>query len=71
MQDDELNGFIKSHEGKSRDALLEELTDMTRQQKLTGEMSNTKMEEIYELLYPMLSPAQREKMLEVIARLKE
>ena len=50
---------------------LEELKRMTREQEQAGEMSPTRMEEIYSTLSPFLSESQREKMREVIRRLKE
>ncbi len=50
---------------------MEELKRMTREQEQAGEMSPTRMEEIYSTLFPFLSESQREKMREVIRRLKE
>ena len=47
------------------------LRHMTKEQEQAGEMSPTRMEEIYSTLSPFLSERQREKMREVIRRLKE
>ena len=49
---------------------MDELKRMTREQEQTGEMSPTRMEEIYATLSPFLSESQRAKMREVIRRLK-
>ncbi len=50
---------------------MDELKRMTKEQEQTGEMSPTRMEEIYATLSPFLTEKQREKMREVIRRLKE
>lgn len=50
---------------------MDELKRMTREQEQSGEMNPTRMEEIYQTLSPFLSERQREKMQEVIRRLKE
>ena len=61
---------VDSLRGKSRQDLLNALTDATKQARAAGELDNTRMEEIYALLSPMLTEAQRQKMREVIAGLK-
>ena len=50
---------------------MDELRRMTKEQEQAGEMSPTRMEEIYATLSPFLTEKQREKMREVIRRLKE
>ncbi len=65
-----IQDFYDMQQGKDRDELMDTLESMTREQRASGEMNNSKMEEIYELLYPMLSEPQRTKMQEVIRRLK-
>ena len=50
---------------------MDELKRMTKEQEQAGEMSPTRMEEIYQTLSPFLTEKQREKMREVIRRLKE
>ena len=50
---------------------MDELKRMTKEQEQSGEMSPTRMEEIYRTLSPFLTEHQREKMREVIRRLKE
>ena len=70
MTYEEMQGFIAKNKGKSREELMGTLQHMVREQQARGELSPTKMEEIYQMLSPMLSPAQKEKMREVIARLK-
>lgn len=56
--------------GKGKEELMQTLVTMTAEQQKTGEMTDTKMEEIYRMLSPMLTEQQRQKMLEVIRRLK-
>ena len=62
--------FLKDRQNSTEEALMAELTRMTREQEQAGEMSPTRMEEIYSTLSPFLSERQREKMREAIRRLK-
>ena len=71
MTQEEVERFLTARKGSSEDALMEELKRMTREQEQAGEMSSTRMEEIYATLSPFLTEKQREKMREVIRRLKE
>ena len=71
MTPEEMEKFVNDRQNSGEDALLDELKRMTREQEQAGEMSPTRMEEIYRSLSPFLSEAQREKMREVIRRLKE
>ena len=63
--------FLQERQSTGEDALMDELKRMTKEQEQTGEMSPTRMEEIYATLSPFLTDRQREKMREVIRRLKE
>ena len=63
--------FLQERQSSGEDALMDELKRMTKEQEQAGEMSPTRMEEIYQTLSPFLSERQREKMREVIRRLKE
>ena len=67
---EEMERFLKDRQNSTEEALMAELTRMTREQEQAGEMSPTRMEEIYSTLSPFLSELQREKMREVIRRLK-
>ena len=71
MTPEEMERFLNARKDSSEDALMDELKRMTREQEQSGEMSPTRMEEIYATLSPFLSETQREKMREVIRRLKE
>ena len=62
---------MQQRQNSGEDALMDELKRMTREQEQAGEMSPTRMEEIYQTLSPFLTDRQREKMREVIRRLKE
>ena len=70
MTPEEMERFLQERQNSGEDALMDELTRMTREQERTGEMSPTRMEQIYDALSPFLSERQREKMQEVIRRLK-
>ncbi len=70
MTPEEMERFLQERQSSTEDALMDELKRMTREQEQTGEMSPTRMEEIYATLSPFLSEAQRAKMREVIRRLK-
>ena len=63
--------FLQQRQNSGEDALMDELKRMTKEQEQAGEMSPTRMEEIYQTLSPFLTDRQREKMQEVIRRLKE
>ena len=68
---EEMERFLQERQSSGEDALMDELKRMTKEQEQTGEMSPTRMEEIYATLSPFLTDRQREKMREVIRRLKE
>ena len=65
----DLNEQYAALRGQSSDELMKTLLQMTAAQKQTGELNETKMEEIYRMLSPFLSEAQRTRMQEIIARL--
>ena len=71
MTPEEMERFLNQRQNSGEDALMDELKRMTKEQEQTGEMSSTRMEEIYQTLSPFLTDRQREKMREVIRRLKE
>ncbi|MBR3037096.1 MAG: hypothetical protein IKI52_00185 [Clostridia bacterium] len=64
-----LNDQYESYRGKSGDELMQTLLKLTAEQKQTGELNESKMEEIYRLLAPMLSERQKARMREIIDRL--
>ena len=64
-----LNDQYEAYRGQSSDELMETLLKLTAEQKQTGEMSESKMEEIYRMLAPMLSERQKARMREIIDRL--
>ena len=64
-----LNDQYETYRKQSGDELMETLLKLTAEQKKTGEMSESKMEEIYRLLAPMLSERQKARMREIIDRL--
>ncbi|MBQ6078315.1 MAG: hypothetical protein IJK88_09455 [Clostridia bacterium] len=64
-----LNDQYESYRGKSGDELMQTLLKLTAEQKQTGELNESKMEEIYRMLAPMLSERQKARMREIIDRL--
>ena len=50
MTPEEMEKFVKDRQNSGEDALLDELKRMTREQEQAGEMSPTRMEEIYSTL---------------------
>ena len=64
-----LNDQYEAYRNQTSDELMETLLKLTAEQKQTGEMSESKMEEIYRMLAPMLSERQKARMREIIARL--
>ena len=71
MTPEEMERFLQQRQNSGEDALMDELKRMTKEQEQASEMSPTRMEEIYSTLSPFLTDRQREKMREVIRRLKE
>ena len=71
MTPEEMERFLQERQNSGEDALMDERKRMTKEQEQAGEMSSTRMEEIYATLSPFLTEKQREKMREVIRRLKE
>ena len=65
----DLNKEYEAYRNQSSDELMETLLRLTAEQKQSGEMSESKMEEIYRMLAPMLSESQKTRMREIIARL--
>lgn len=61
---------VESLQGKSQSELFGALSEVTKQERAAGNLSDTRMEEIYEKLAPLLTEAQRQRMRDVIARLK-
>ena len=64
-----LNDQYETYRKQSGDELMETLLKLTADQKKNGEMSESKMEEIYRMLAPMLSERQKARMREIIDRL--
>ena len=64
-----MNDQYEAYRRQTGDELMETLLKLTAEQKRTGEMNESKMEEIYRMLSPMLSEAQKARMREIIARL--
>ena len=67
----DLNQEYETYRNQTGDELFETLLRLTAEQKQTGEMSESKMEEIYRMLSPMLSESQKARMREIIARLNK
>ncbi|MBQ2769841.1 MAG: hypothetical protein IJF41_01195 [Clostridia bacterium] len=62
---------VEAYRDQSEEELLNTLAEMTDEEKKAGRLNNTKLDEIYEMLYPYLTEKQRSKMEQVLARLKE
>lgn len=65
----DLNKQYEQYKNRTSDELMETLLKLTAEQKQTGELSESKMEEIYRMVSPMLSESQRARMREIIDRL--
>ncbi len=70
MKREDMEKFMEERSGRTEEELMAELQAMTRSQQDRGELNETKMEEIYRLLSPMLSEKQKDKFRQVIARLR-
>lgn len=69
--DQDYQDVVDAYRGQSEEELLNTLAEMTDEEKKAGRLNNTKLDEIYEMLYPYLTEKQRSKMEQVLARLKE
>ena len=69
--DIDLTDAIGAYKDASEEELMETLCTMTAKERANGSLDNTKLDEIYEMLYPYLTDAQRAKMEQVLTRLKE
>ena len=65
----DLHEQYEAYRRQTGDELMETLLKLTAEQKQTGEMNESKMEEIYRMLAPMLSERQKARMREIIDRL--
>ena len=65
----DLNKQYEQYKKQSNDELMDTLIRLTAEQKQSGEMSESRMEEIYRMLSPMLTESQRARMREIIDRL--
>ncbi len=68
--DFDINDALNTYRNKSEAELMDTLKAMTDEERKSGNMDDTKLDEIYQMLYPMLSDAQRRKMEQVLGRLK-
>ena len=67
----DLRNAVDQLSGKSEAELFQALKEATAQERKSGNLDNTRMDDIYEKLSPMLNDKQRAKMQEVLRRLKE
>ncbi|MEG1523401.1 MAG: hypothetical protein RRZ24_10405 [Clostridia bacterium] len=67
----DLADAISELSAKSEAELFDVLRATTDQERAAGNMDNTRMDEIYQKLSPMLTDTQRKKMQQVLDRLKE
>ena len=70
MREEEIRSAVEQLSGKDEASLMGELRDLTQSQRQTGELNDSKLDEIYAMLAPALTQAQKKKMEQVIARLK-
>lgn len=68
--DFDINDALNTYRSKSEAELMDTLKAMTDEERKSGNMDDTKLDEIYQMLYPMLTDAQRLKMEQVLGRLK-
>ncbi len=69
--EEQLRDTIEDLSGRSEAELFDALREETEKGRADGSLDNTRMDEIYELLSPMLTEAQRTRMQHVLERLKE
>ncbi|HPF54893.1 MAG TPA: hypothetical protein PLM48_09705 [Clostridia bacterium] len=70
MNESEIRDFIDQNRDSSERELIRKLEGMTREQLATGELTDGKMDEIYELIGPMLTPKQAKRMKEIADKLR-
>ena len=70
-EEDALRKTAEELSGRSEEELFDALREETKKERAEGNLDNTKLDEIYALLSPMLSDAQCARMEHVLSRLKE
>ena len=68
---EDVREVVDQFAGSSEAELFDALKQVTAAERAAGRLDDTRMEAIYEKLAPMLTERQREKMREVIRRLRE
>ena len=63
--------FAKYYDGKGEEQLIKDIYNNVKAQKESGKLTNAQIEQFAKTVSPMLSPAQREKLNELVIQLKE
>lgn len=66
-----IKNLAKYYEGKGEDQLIKDIYNNVKAQKESGKLTNAQIEQFAKTVSPMLSPAQREKLNELVIQLKE
>lgn len=66
-----IKNLAKYYEGKGEDQLIKDIYNNVKAQKESGKLTNAQIEQFAKTVSPMLSPAQREKLNDLVIQLKE
>ncbi len=66
-----IKNLAKYYEGKGEEQLIKDIYNNVKAQKESGKLTNAQIEQFAKTVSPMLSPAQREKLNELVIQLKE
>lgn len=66
-----IKNLAKYYDGKGEDQLIKDIYNNVKAQKESGKLTNAQIEQFAKTVSPMLSPSQREKLSELVIRLKE
>lgn len=61
---------VQRYEGKDEESLMEELAGVAAQERLRGNLSDERMDSIVNMIAPMLSAEQQQKMRAITEQLK-
>lgn len=68
---EDVESFVKSKSGKSKNELMEELYERAKQGKQNGTLTDAQIDDFVKKVSPMLSSEQKKKLIELVGKLKD
>lgn len=67
---EDVEGFVKSKSGKSKEELMAELYERAKQGKRDGTLTDKQIDDFVKKVSPMLNTQQKQKLAELVGKLK-